>query len=72
MLKIRKLTPRQKAKELIEDFIGLAYGGNSPAEENAKEIALKCARYIKANCEKHESKVYWLDVIHELKSGYGE
>ena len=72
MLKIDKLTPRQKAKQLIDEFVGYAYDGNSSAEENAQQIAIKCVRHIKSNCEKHELKVYWLDVIHELKSGYGE
>jgi len=72
MLKIDKLTPRQKAKQLIDEFVGYAYDGNSSAEENAQQIAIICARHIKANCQnKHEFKVYWLDVIYELKSHYG-
>jgi len=63
---------REKAKELVDAFIGLAHDGMTSSEENAQQIAIICARYIKANCEpKHELKVYWLDVIYELKSkGY--
>jgi len=72
MLKTNKPKPSQKAQQLIDEFIGIAYDGNSSADEVAIRMAIKCARHVKANCEKQELKVYWLDVIYELKSGYGK
>ena len=61
-----ELTPRMQARKLYEDFIGLAHDGITSCEENAIEIAIICAKYVKNN-SKNEDKTYWLDVIHELK-----
>jgi hypothetical protein len=65
------MTPKEKAEELVDKFLGYAYDGISPAEENSKECALIAVdEVIEALHEHHwQNRLiidYWEEVKHEI------
>ena len=67
------MTPKEKAQELADKFLGHAYDGISSAEENCIECALIAVdEVIEALQEHHwQNRLiinYWEEVKHEINN----